>query len=302
MKAQIVMAQIPRWLKRPILPVWNAGHRLAYRAGLYVSAVRHGRFESCVVCGRFTPMLYQRRVIPDRLAELWGISPRLAEALARKESCDCAWCGANLRARRIARVLLECFPGAESARVVKSVAEWVALPEVQRLRVAEINRIGGLHEQLRRLPCFSRSEFVPGVPSGSMVGGIRSEDLTRLSYHDGAFDLVLTSETLEHVPNVDAALGEIARVLVAGGIHLFTVPVLPGVPNTFQRASVRADGTLSHHAPLIHHPGGDVGYLVFTEFGADLTELVGRSGFDLEVRYGPITEDDLAQVYIARKR
>lgn len=247
-------------------------------------------------------MLYQRKVIPDRLAELWGITPRLTEALARKESCDCASCGASLRARRLARVLLDCFPSADSATVVQSVAEWVTLPEVQRLRVAEINRIGGLHEQLRRLPCFCPSDFVPGAPSGSLVGGVRSEDLTGLSYSDDAFDLVLTSETLEHVPDLPAALGEIARVLVTGGIHLFTIPVLPGVPHTFQRVSVRADGTLSHHAPPIHHPGGDVGYLVFTEFGADLTELVGRAGFDLEVRFGPTTEDDVSQVYIARKR
>src|SRR5262249_51432068 len=156
---------------------------------LYVSAVRYGRFENCVVCGRFGPMLYQRRVIPARLEELWGLSPRLAEALARKESCDCAWCGAKLRARRLARVLLECFPTLVSRQPAQSVAEWVRSADAGRLRVAEINRIEGIHEQLQRLPQFSPSDFVSGAEPGAVADGVRSEDLTRLTYPDGAFDL-----------------------------------------------------------------------------------------------------------------
>ena len=55
-------------------------------------------------------MLYRRRVIPPRLEELWGLSPRLAEALARKESCDCSACGAKLRCRRIAEAVLALYP------------------------------------------------------------------------------------------------------------------------------------------------------------------------------------------------
>ena len=62
---------------------------------------------------------------------------------------------------------------------------------------------------------------------GSIVDGFRSEDLTRLTYSDASFDLVLTSETLEHVPDLEAALREIRRVLVPGGRHIFTIPQLP---------------------------------------------------------------------------
>ncbi len=55
-------------------------------------------------------MLYRGWAIPPKLAELWGLSPRLAEAMARKESCACAFCGAKLRTRRLARVLLDLYP------------------------------------------------------------------------------------------------------------------------------------------------------------------------------------------------
>lgn len=292
---------VPAWAKRRLLPLWNGGHRLAWRAGEYLDAIRHRRFERCDVCGRFGPMLYRRWVIPPRLETLWGLSPRLAEALARKESSDCWFCGAKLRARRLARVLLDLHPVGDPPAPARHVRAWSGTTEAQRLRIAEINRVDGLHELLSTLPGLAYSEYLDGVPAGQSRAGVRCESLTRLTYPDASFDLVVTSETLEHVPDLDAALAEIRRVLVPGGRHLFTVPILPGVERTFPRARLRADGSLESLATRIHHPGGDVGYPVFTEFGADLPSLLERAGFEVDVRFGPTSEDDLAQVFVTRK-
>jgi len=288
-------------LKRLLLPLWNGGHRIAWRVGEHLDALRHRRYARCLICGRFGPMLYRRRVIPRRLEELWGLTPRLAEALARRESCDCAWCGGKLRARRLAQVLLQTYPVGTPPRPARSVADWVRHPEARALRVAEINRIDGLHEVLGTLPHLAASDFTPDAAPGATAGGVRSEDLTRLSYPDGAFDLVLTSETLEHVPDLGAALGEIRRVLVPGGRHLFTVPRLPDVATTFARASLGEGGAVVHHATRICHPGGDTGYPVFNEFGADCLDLFRRAGFETAETFGPTTADDLAQVYVCRK-
>ena len=288
-------------LKRLLLPLWNGGHRLAWRVGEHLGALWHRRYSRCPICGRFGPMLYRRRVIPRRLEELWGLTPRLAEALARRESCDCAWCGGKLRARRLAEVLLQTYPVGAPPHPARSVADWVRHPEARALRVAEINRIDGLHEVLRTLPHLAASDFSPGAAPGATAGGMRSEDLTRLTYPDGAFDLVLTSETLEHVPDLGAALGEIRRVLVPGGRHLFTVPRLPDVATTFARASLGKGGEVVHHATPICHPGGDTGYPVFNEFGADCLDLFRRAGFETTEVFGPVTADDLAQVYVCRK-
>ncbi len=288
-------------LKRLLLPLWNGGHRLAWQLGEHLDALGHGRYERCAICGRFGPMLYRRRVVPRRLEELWGLTPRLAEALARRESCDCFWCGGKLRARRLAAVLLQTYPVGAPPGAARSIADWVRLPESRALRVAEINRIDGLHEVLRGLPHCAASDFTPGAAPGTTAGGVRSEDLTRLSYPDAAFDLVLTSETLEHVPDLGAALAEIHRVLVPGGRHLFTVPRLPGVATTFARASVGRDGSVVHHSTPICHPGGDAGYPVFTEFGADCLDVFRRAGFESSVVFGSTSDDDLAQVYVCRK-
>src|SRR5215212_4700252 len=117
------MVRIPRPVKRCLLPAWNAGHRWARRLGEHLDAVHHRRYKVCVVCGRFGPMLYRPRVVPPRLAELWGLTPRLVRALARRESGDCAWCGAKLRARWIARVLLETYAVEGDGPPARSVAE-----------------------------------------------------------------------------------------------------------------------------------------------------------------------------------
>jgi SAM-dependent methyltransferase len=290
-----------RPFKPLLLPLWNGGHWLAWRAGLYLDALWHRRIERCDVCGRMAPMLYWRGVIPPRLEELWELSPRLAEALARKESSACALCGAKLRARRLARALLDAYPVGDPPAPAPSIAAWDGHPEARALRVAEINVIEGLYDPLRRLPGLAFSEYREGATPGQVVEGVRCEDLTRLTYPNRAFDVVLTSETLEHVPDLGAALAEIRRVLAPGGRHLFTVPLRPDVPSTFARAVVIPDGTIEHRARPIRHPGGDVGYPVFTEFDADLPDLLREAGFEVEVRFGPTTEDDLGQVFVCRK-
>ena len=79
------------------------------------------------------------------------------------------------------------------------------------------------------------------------------------------------------------------------------VGAAPGVEKTYARTVVRTDGTFDDIAPRICHPGGDAGYPVFTEFGADFVDLVAAAGFEVRVHFGPPTEHDLGQVYLWKK-
>lgn len=51
-------------------------------------------------------------------------------------------------------------------------------------------------------------------------------DMTRMPFRDGAFDGVTTGETLEHLDDDAAAVGEIGRTLRDGGTLIATVPAL----------------------------------------------------------------------------
>jgi SAM-dependent methyltransferase len=57
--------------------------------------------------------------------------------------------------------------------------------------------------------------------------GVEVVDLgAPLPYADGSFDTVLCTQVLEHVPDAELAMAEIARVLRPGGHALVTVPFL----------------------------------------------------------------------------
>ena len=62
-------------------------------------------------------------------------------------------------------------------------------------------------------------EEAGGGQAASMAG-----DALRLPFPDATFDRVICAEVLEHVPDDLAAMGEIARVLKAGGTAAVTVP------------------------------------------------------------------------------
>jgi SAM-dependent methyltransferase len=152
-------------------------------------------------------------------------------------------------------------------------------PKVRRLEIAEINGAGTLHSFLHECPNLKYSEY------GSKDNGVPSEDLLNLSYRDAMFDLVITSETLEHVPDVDLALSEIHRVLKKNGAHVFTVPIVLDQASTRQRAQI-FNGKLIHHCPPSYHGGAGTNqsdFLVFYEFGADFVDRCRKTGFRVEV-------------------
>jgi SAM-dependent methyltransferase len=61
------------------------------------------------------------------------------------------------------------------------------------------------------------------VPSGGSLTTVVADAL-RLPFEDGAFDVVIVSEVLEHVPDDRAAIAEIHRVVRPGGLAAITVP------------------------------------------------------------------------------
>jgi ubiquinone/menaquinone biosynthesis C-methylase UbiE len=52
-----------------------------------------------------------------------------------------------------------------------------------------------------------------------------SGDVVHLPYRDASLDVVVASEVLEHVPDIQKALAEIRRVLGPGGTVVITVPL-----------------------------------------------------------------------------
>ena len=118
-------------------------------------------------------------------------------------------------------------------------------------------------------------------PRGAEVDGIRHEDALALTFDDASFDVVVSNDVFEHVPDIDRALAECARVLRPGGRLLFSIPFNAARDETVQRARMRPDGEVEELLPPEYHgnPIGDGRSLVYYDYGWDILDRLRRAGF-----------------------
>ena len=115
---------------------------------------------------------------------------------------------------------------------------------------------------------------------GTTIKGIRHEDIESLSFQDAQFDLIVSNDVFEHVPNPAKAFAECARVLKSGGLMLATIPFHCDTDASVSRARL-GNGQVEHVLPPAFHgnPVSSDGSLVFTDFGWDLLNVMKDAGF-----------------------
>jgi SAM-dependent methyltransferase len=219
----------------------------------------------------------RKRVIPN-LRYLPRSRVRVCEACQRmtlvvafgegEEFQLCIRCRANLRYELLARYLRLSFP------------------DISGLDVLELDYGSPIRGILARARTYTRSFYRDNVAPGTVRGdGAVCQDITRLTYADASLDLIVSSDVLEHVPDVGAAFRESARVLRPGGVHVFTVPPQAA---TSRRAKIE-NGRVVHIASPEYHsdPLDPAGVLAFWDFGPDLAEKFPDTGLDIRVTLGP---------------
>ena len=180
----------------------------------------------------------------------------------------CVRCRANQRYELLARYLRRAFPN------------------IGQLEVLELDDRSPLRLYLSSARTYIRSYYRDNIPVGTSRGdGVVCQDITRLTYADSSLDLIVSSDVLEHVPDVSAAFRETARVLRPGGAHVFTVPPRPA---TVQRAKLDS-GRIVHLEPPDYHrdPLNPAGVLAFWDFGPDLAERFSSKGLEVRAVLAP---------------
>lgn len=218
----------------------------------------------CSVCERVTEI---------RIDWTFGAGGNLCASIhpAWTETALCVRCSLNSRMRALVDFL-------------KTRCD---LSAVQGAYIAE--QITPLYRRLKRIiPSLLGSEYLsPAYKSGTIVMDwrrlcrIRHEDLTALSFRDGEFDLAITLDIFEHIPDYRKAFAELWRVLAPGGRLVFTIPFFYNQEITLIRASVGSDGHIVHHLPPEIHgnPLGGEGSLCFQHFGWDILSNLRAAGF-----------------------
>lgn len=205
----------------------------------------------CRVCGG-RHFIHHDVLWPDLVTQ-WGLSVWETQYINVQQGTSCTTCGANVRSIALADAILR------HACDASTLTEWAAGDSAQSYGVLEVNEAGSLTSVLRKL-------------AGHRLIRYPEYDMMALPFKNGSFDLVVHSDTLEHVPDPVQALRECRRILRRGGACIFTVPVVLG-----RLTRSRKGLPVSLHG---RQDGSDLSMTVHTEFGADVWCKVLDSGFD----------------------
>jgi SAM-dependent methyltransferase len=225
-----------------------------------------GNQGDCAVCGSSATPTQVEVLWPELIAQ-WDLSERHVALIDRREGCSCPDCGSSVRSAALAASILKCqhWSGTFDSWSISGTD----------LRVLEINPAGNLTRWLSRLPNHRLVEY-PEV------------DMQQMDIPDASFDLVVHSDTLEHVADPVKALTECRRVLSSQGALLFTIPIVP------DRLTRQRHG----EPPSYHGTLSSPEYLVMTEYGADFWTQALDAGFSelrLDGKYWPVTVVLIAQ-------
>lgn len=224
--------------------------------------------NSCAVCG--SSNFKMEKVLWPELVDQWQLSTLEEEYLNRQQGFHCAACGSNLRSMALAATIMK---ESNYVGIFKNFCD-----EDLRMDILEINQAGSLSNFLKKIPGRHFREY-PEI------------DIHAIDEDDSRFDLVLHSDTLEHVQNPVRALQECRRILKPTGKCIFTIPIV------VDRLSRNRHGLPPSYHGKFNDDKSD--YVVHTEFGMDFWKYIVDAGF------GSFTVDFFeypsAMVLIAKK-
>lgn len=202
----------------------------------------------CPVCGGVE--FSEAPILWPELIDSWQLSEDEVTYINRQQGFHCRQCFNHLRAMGLAAAILREF---NFQGVLDRFCE-----ATTELKVLEVNTAGNLTSFFRKLPLHRLVEYP-------------EFDMRNLDIKSDSYDLIVHSDTLEHVPHPERGLSECRRVLRAEGRCIFTVPIVVG------RMSRSRVGL----APSFHGQSGVPAndQVVETEFGADVWQTVLKAGF-----------------------
>lgn len=203
----------------------------------------------CSVCD--SSQFYHSNVLWPALIQTWQLKADEVAYINRQQGTKCAKCRNSLRSLALARAICRShnFEGTLQQFCVDRTD----------FKVLEVNTAGGLTATLQSLKHHRLVEYP-------------TFDMQNLNLPSDTYDLVVHSDTLEHIPDPVQGLKECLRVLKPGGVCAFTVPIVID----------RLTKDCKDSPPSYHGNSGKIeqDMLVHTEFGADAWKTVLLAGFD----------------------
>lgn len=111
---------------------------------------------------------------------------------------------------------------------------------------------------------YVRADYMPRK-------GETQVDLQAIRFPDGSFDTVIVHNVLEHVPDDNKAIAELARVTRPGGRVILSVPMFEAWEHTYEDPSITTEAGRDLHFNQNDH---------LRLYGRDFRDRLNRGGFD----------------------
>jgi SAM-dependent methyltransferase len=247
------------------------GHRI--NAANFSNFLTFRQLEfTCPICATKARPLYDFPDIPLRIEHKIGVL---------RETLQCNHCIGSMRQRSLAVALLGLL-NARWGTEFASIAA-VAAHGLEGLRILDTDNFSAISNLLRNCSGHTRCSYIPRKPWGTLLEpNYFNEDLQHLTFSDQTFDIVLTSDVMEHVRDCDSAHREIFRVLKCGGAYIFNVPFEINAAEDIQLVDTSTQEDVYLCKPQIH---GDIltgGVLAYRVFGRRLITKLEALGFQME--------------------
>lgn len=252
---RVWLSAIAKFHKRPMGSV----RRLGWSNWKIFSAYRSKTFL-CNVCGEKGTPLYD---FPD------PVTRRRHGIGVLRETLQCRACGSTMRHRALAAALLRVLN--ERLGTTLDVITQIDQRCFENTKILDTDAFSPISLRLRGFSGYIISSYLPSVEFDTeMSPGYFNVNLEDMSFPGGAFDIVLTSDVMEHVRDVNSAHSEIARVLKEGGAYVFTVPYDQSIND--HRTLVRTTDEGNEFLEPPHYHGDPItgGVLAYRIFGKNI--------------------------------
>jgi SAM-dependent methyltransferase len=128
---------------------------------------------------------------------------------------------------------------------------------------------------------FVGTEYTTDARAKDWLFPIPFEDLHNLTFPDASFHATVINDVFEHLPFLDKALAELARILMPGGKMVSSFPFYAASQHSLVRATMNKEGKINYLMEPEYHgnPVDERGSLVFEIPGWDILERTRAAGF-----------------------
>lgn len=224
----------------------------------------------CNVCGQRSRLWYEMLSAKEAAEHKVGLL---------RETLECLNCLSRMRYRLMAHGMLEdCRQRFGTSSL--SIAELAA--QARHVEILDTDAFSPIASIMASSPGYKVSSYVPDRPFGLLDDNrTYNVNLEAMGFPEQSFDMILSSDVMEHVRDFDRANREIFRCLKPGGAHIFTVPFADPMPSTRTLIDTGTAADLYLQPPQYH--GDDhlsVRIPAYRIYGWDLLDALRALGFE----------------------